>query len=49
MSKREPCVCPECLELDRLPEELQGIPGAVQLALFERPKRRRARKAARVA
>lgn len=27
------CTCPECLELDQLPERLQGIPGSWQFKL----------------
>lgn len=35
MSRLTParCLCAECEELDRLPERLQGIPGAVQLKM----------------
>lgn len=29
------CTCPECRQLDALPERLQGWPGAFQLMLFE--------------
>lgn len=33
MKPPERCACPECRELDHLPERLQGIPGSWQLKL----------------
>lgn len=34
MNLPERCTCPECVELDALPERLQGIPGAYQMRLL---------------
>lgn len=33
MKPPERCACPECVELDALPERLQGIPGGWQMRL----------------
>ena len=37
----ERCRCAECLDLDALPERLQGVPGSFQLKLFPAKKRRK--------
>lgn len=33
MKPPERCACPECVELDQLPERLQGIPDSWQMRL----------------
>jgi hypothetical protein len=42
VTQPERCACPECRDLDRLPERLQGIPDSWQMKLpIAKPRRGR--------